>query len=588
MNKSQLAELYQKRNWPVAEFVSSSAFKSLEAEPESVEALEKFMIPEVIRLICCSDKLMEHAWAAHYKDIRPLYLNPSFMDVKALVENYSDSLEFKERILDYADSKMLGDIKRYFEGVKKDRRNCALRKSDLKKKSDQLKSAGDSSEEVEKELQQVQETHKELDRYIKSTKKHQEYLQQAIDCNTEELVEKRRAEAYDSIFSAVPAEELFLKQFIQKGCLTEETKNQVQDESFFLKLLQSLDKVAYCDFAIPVIMKLFELGVIDLEMEAIHHFLTRHASSVCCYISECLSNILYDDCDERALLDAILRIECEHSAKQNISIFHELWDTIQDADTWLSLLKYAVDIDLPNFNEAIIALVNGLDATASEALAEALFAPEIQEMHINPIEAISEALTRQAKVSDRIIITAFRAMEQISRSAQRKLRAADRKMNGQAKNLFSAVYLPVERLETFAIDMRMSKGNIPCQLVANQLVDIAADLRSGMLQLDLAPVCDIEDWRRGYPVPFDPENHRKPMAVENVPEKVILQTMGFRYRGDNDQLQQYSAQIVPVIPKANEPCPASDESFGADESIKHGKQRHRYPHKLSTMERRNP
>lgn len=46
-------------------------------------------------------------------------------------------------------------------------------------------------------------------------------------------------------------------------------------------------------------------------------------------------------------------------------------------------------------------------------------------------------------------------------------------MNGQAKNLFSAVYLPVERLETFAIDMRMSKGNIPCQLVANQLVDIA-------------------------------------------------------------------------------------------------------------------
>lgn len=135
MNKSQLAELYQKRNWPVAEFVSSSAFKSLEAEPESVEALEKFMIPEVIRLICFSDKLMEHAWAAHYKDIRPLYLNPSFMDVKALVENYSDSLEFKERILDYADSKMLGDIKRYFEGVKKDRRNCALRKSDLKKKA---------------------------------------------------------------------------------------------------------------------------------------------------------------------------------------------------------------------------------------------------------------------------------------------------------------------------------------------------------------------------------------------------------------------------------------------------------------------
>ena len=100
-------------------------------------------------------------------------------------------------------------------------------------------------------------------------------------------------------------------------------------------------------------------------------------------------------------------------------------------------------------------------------------------------------------------------------------------MNGQAKNLFSAVYLPVERLETFAIDMRMSKGNIPCQLVANQLVDIAADLRSGMLQLDLAPVCDIEDWRRGYPVPFDPENHRKSMAVENVPEKLILQTMGF-------------------------------------------------------------
>ena len=48
-----------------------------------------------------------------------------------------------------------------------------------------------------------------------------------------------------------------------------------------------------------------------------------------------------------------------------------------------------------------------------------------------------------------------------------------------------------------------------------------------------------------YPVAFNAQQHRKPMNTEDDPEEVILQTMGFRYLGDDGDWQQYNAQVVP-------------------------------------------
>ena len=179
-------------------------------------------------------------------------------------------------------------------------------------------------------------------------------------------------------------------------------------------------------------------------------------------------------------------------------------------------------------------------------------------MGITAAEAISAVLRNQANISPALVTSVFQKMEQLSRAAQRKLRAAERKINGQGKALFSSIYEPLKRLELLASDLRMSSGNIPCHLVANQLVDLISSLRSGMLQMNLYPVCDIDDWRRGRPIPYNAGQHIRPMNAEDDPNKIILQTMGFRYLGDDGQWQQYNAQVV--IKPISQPATKSDQN----------------------------
>ena len=59
MNKSQLAELYSKRDYPVDEFIALPEFKALEAEADAIEAIEGFRLPEITKLICCSGLLAQ-------------------------------------------------------------------------------------------------------------------------------------------------------------------------------------------------------------------------------------------------------------------------------------------------------------------------------------------------------------------------------------------------------------------------------------------------------------------------------------------------------------------------------------------------
>lgn len=153
-------------------------------------------------------------------------------------------------------------------------------------------------------------------------------------------------------------------------------------------------------------------------------------------------------------------------------------------------------------------------------------------------------------------------MEEAYQSAQRKLRTADRKLKGQGQTLFSAVYEPVERMERLAYNLRNMKKEAPCNIIAKELVDITACLRAGMTQMELYPVCDVEEWRRGHDIPFDAEHHKRPMDAEQVPEMVFLETMGFRYRGDDGAWKQINAQVKPKVSAASRDRKAFYEDEG--------------------------
>lgn len=553
MNKSQLAELFSKKDYPLDEFVQMPAIATLEAEAEAIEAIEGFHLPEITRLICCSNILSQMPWAEKYVHVCSFYKNEPQFDATAFLSEYPDSKAFDALVLALADSRLLSALMRVFDQLKEEKKRLVADQKKINKHLSQLKDLNLSHDEYdaakaecERKLEEVEKRIAHIDSFIKTWKTHRTLIKKAIDKNTNDAVELRREQAYEILFPSVATEEVFLKNFIREGILSDEMRSQLRSEIFCESVLRYMDHGSYQEVALPVIMRLYEQGAIDLEAPFMAEYFHSHASLVSDYLCSKMYELFENkDSDDRALLDVAIRIESTYCMDASAALFNTLWNTIQESDLWLTILRYASELDLPDIHDAIYGFMKGLDDAASEALVEALFMPLAQEMHITATEVIGSALRNRADISPIVVISAFQKMEQLFRSAQRKLRTADRKINGQGQMLFSSVYESVEHLEIIASNLRMSKGNIPCQLVANELVDIVTSLRAGMQQMNLLPVCNVEDWKRGYPIAFDVAQHRMPMNTENVPEKIMLQTMGFRYLGDDGEWQQYNARVVP-------------------------------------------
>ena len=66
--KQDLAVLFSLLDRPIAEFVESEAFKRLEREPDVIRNIEPFGLPEVKKLICCSELLAEQEWTEKYNE----------------------------------------------------------------------------------------------------------------------------------------------------------------------------------------------------------------------------------------------------------------------------------------------------------------------------------------------------------------------------------------------------------------------------------------------------------------------------------------------------------------------------------------
>lgn len=589
MNKSLMAELYSKKDYPIDEFISLPAFISLENEPDVIESIEEFRLPEITKLICCSSKLAQLPWAEKYTGVRHLYRNALQVDAAALFSDYPDSKDFARAILDFADGRLLSSLLRVFDQLKEEKKRLLAEKKTIDKNRTELEKANLSPSDYEsaklecdRKFEEAEKRIASIESFVKTWKKHHELIKKAQEKNSEEATELRRSKAYEILFPSIAAEEVFLKQFIRDGFLSDEMRTQLQSETFCESILRYMDHGSYQGFALPVMMRLYEQGAVDLEAPFMMEYIRTHAPLVSDYLCEKFYELFENDAsDDRALFDVVIKIESTYSMDASSAIFNVLWNTIKETDLWITVLQYAADMDLADIHDAVYAFMKGLDNEASEALVEALFMPQAQEMHIAATEVIGSALRNGANISPVIITAAFQKMEQLSRSAQRKLRTADRKLNGQGQNLFSSVYAPVERLEIIASNLRMSKGDIPCQLVANELVDIVTSLRAGMLQMNLHPVVEVDDWRRGYPLPFNAELHRKPMNAEEDPEKIILQTMGFRYLGDDGEWQQYNAQVI-TKPVRN---PNSDASNDGNHQSQDPQTEHREPKKKERTKR---
>ena len=577
--KVQLAELCANRKLPMIEYQKLTAFSMLEQESAVIEKIETFHLPEITKLICGSEVLGVLPWADKYKKIRPLYCNPENIDVIQIILVCKTVGGFESEILRFADSGILQTFKKHYddlivlqESKRKERTKLVKKINAEKKKADKgvaptienssetapnsvSKSKENTDADVVQEMQPSADEKKldalknelaKLDKYLNQHKGYIEKIR-SYELKIQEIdSDENREKAYRSLnYVKMPHEEAFLKNFISTGVVSEEYHMQFRDKSFVSRTLQCLDKGSFKDYSLPILLKLYDEGAIDLIEGPASDFLNQHPERLCDYLVE-KSPLSVEDLNNselELLIEKAIQKELSNIVGKSSSFFAGFWNTINDQDVWRWVIsKVNETVNGENINLAISCFLLKLEGKAAKSMVEVLFDDSVPKIKVSTTEVISSLLKNSGSSERDTIIETIRLLEQNTRRIQRKLNTSERKLRCHSQELFSSVYLPMEQLEELAINLKLTKGEIKASLVASHLIDIVLSLREGFEALELLPAADTDDWKYQNRIEFDPRTHRVTTDNDCAPDKVRLRSLGFRYQDDDGEWQQYNAQ----------------------------------------------
>ena len=133
--KQDLAILFSLLDKPTKEYMASPSFSRLEQEKEVIKHIEKFHLPEVNKLICCSSIFADLEWTQQYSSVRYLYGTSYDFDVVDLLSKFANDLTgFEERILSVVGSDIIKKIVDYFNKIESERDRIKKERATLKGK----------------------------------------------------------------------------------------------------------------------------------------------------------------------------------------------------------------------------------------------------------------------------------------------------------------------------------------------------------------------------------------------------------------------------------------------------------------------
>lgn len=581
--KHDLAVLFSLLDRPIAEFVESEPFKKLEQETDVIRHIEPFGLPEIKRLICCSDLLAVQEWAEKYAEARKLYASGMDFDVLSLLIKYKDATEFEKKILACVDESILGRINAFFEKTTTEKEQAKKERSSLKGKITKAKkklveetsqeasaeesntavndgsevAAGDNTTlemaapetksddeiRVEKLNKIISERENFLKFYTKHASRTEAYLNQAKDI---EVMDAQRQKAYKAIDEIKPpVEEEFLCHYIRSGELSAEEEEALRNYGFLQRFIELFDKASYRDVAFPVLAKMYSDNAIDLESDLIAKFISAHSRLLAEYLEEQYSEV------PAYLEDTENRVFLEYSIKGTVAGSNEYatwWNRISRAADWKIILEVAEEIIDDSLLKVAVKLMHHVSGSGMDAFMELLQSERAEVFRITPAEFIIELVGEEAPEQRDLVRGYIRSADQNVRKLQRRVAVKEREINRHSQELFSALYQPLEQLEQLAVNLRLSDGEIKCSLVAGHVINALADLRESLSALGLDTADEVAAWRRQSFVEYDPEKHRMPSTIGSAGEQVKLQTLGFAYTDDEGNNKIRAAEVYIPAP----------------------------------------
>lgn len=570
--KQDLAILFSVLDKPVEEFTACPSFKNLEKENDIIKKIEPFGLPEVKKLICCSKILESCEWTTKYNVAREIYTQIDRMDVLKILSKYQDASQFEEDILKCVDGSILNLFLEFFDNMTLNKDSRKKEKASLKGKITKAKkkveetesdSATIKNDEVkvrktddEIRLEKLEEEIAEKEQFLKCFEKHfartRVYLLKIT--NLEEM-DLQRQKAYAAIDEIKPSrEEEFLIQFIRDGIITDEIESELRNYGFLQRLLECFDKNSYKDIAFPVLAKIYSEGAIDLESELVEKFVLNHNRMLAEYLEDQYTM------DSQWINDAENRVFLEYSIKGTVSGNNDYvtwWNSIKLSGDWKYILEVASEMELGSLALISSKLMHHVYGQSMDAFMELLNAGNVQEIKLSASEFIDEFLRKEAPDQRDLVRGYIRNIEQSNRKIQRRLASKEREINRHSQELFSSLYAPLEELEELAVNLRLSDGKIDCSLVAGHVINALSSLREGLCAMGLETAEEIELWQKQSLIDYNPEKHRMTSVVENVNEKVKLQTLGYSYIDDEGNTKVRAAEVYI-------PAPLEDKKDSSD------------------------
>lgn len=581
----QLAELFENRKLPMTEYKKLSAFRTMEKEMDIVEKLEAFHLPEITKLICGSEILATAPWADKYQKIRPLYCTAEDIDPRSVIVECETESSFESDILCFADFDIWKVFYQYYEDwlvleeTKRKEKTTLMKKvKEAKKKLEaivntpveetqevqntpvaeertartnaerELLEAQNKLAEFQFELNKVSNWLGEQKGYIEKIRAYESKIQEADS-------EENREKAYAFVSDIKESdEEKFLKNFIITAEIPQEYYSKFYEQSFVDRMLQCLEQDSFQDYSLPILLKLYEEGVIDLIEGPASDFIEKHPESLCEYLMEKAPQSLEElkNPEFEVLFEKAIQKELSNVAEKETSFFANFWNTITDQGIWKWIIaKINEMVEEENLIAALNCLLFQLDKEAAKSVVEVLFDDAQSEVKLPAEKVISCLLENSMNPQRDIIIETICVLEQNKRKTQRKLNFTERNLRSQSQELFSSIYAPMEQLEELAINLKLTDGNIKAKLVATKLIDLILSLREGLETFDLQPVVDMEDWKFQNEIKFVPDVHRVTANNGAVPDVVRLRSLGFRYQDEDGKWQEYPAQASVKIQESD-------------------------------------
>jgi len=550
--KGDLAMLHSNMSLDKESFIKLPAFVNIEKEVDLIKEVEKEHLPEITKVICCSDNLLGKEWAKKYDKIKEKCQKPQNVDAKKdLKKEFYDEQKFKRFLIDFEYSPLLEMYKKIFDDARdeinklwEEVRDCEEIINDNERKLEEEKLSDKNiqilNQEIDKQKSQKDSLKKVISGKMKYVKQYDNHIKM-LD-NWEKKNKDKESESRSKLYCIAGEkqeydEENFILSYIKNGKADSIFKEKLREKNFKVKMLQILKQEQYRMYIFPVLTKLYGEGWLDLEEPIFKDFIMFHSVELSEYLksmekTELLGDnmgILLEYCIEKQICDD----KCD--------VFTALWNKFTDKEEWKYLLNQMKKMKIGNLSYCVSKIIGGMRGRAAQSLLEAI--DETEGNNIAVIDICNDVLKDNCLEYKDFIMAEMKYLNKKEKNNCKTIRTYKRQIDAQSQNLFSVIYKPVEELEELAVDLKNTSRNISCGLIAAKMQEILGDLRSGLTAVNVDPVEDYRKWKNQSFVDFDAEKHKTLLRLDEKERKVKLKTMGFKYIDEDGDQQKLAANV---------------------------------------------